>query len=237
MRPIVFLFLCITLLAFFEQANAQRKILIVTGGHGFEKSAFYELFDSFEHLEYDTVTQPRGNEMINSSTINNYDALVFYDMFQEITADQKAAYLDVLEKGKGMVFLHHSLVSYQDWPAFQQIVGGKYLLKKEVNNPKSTYKHDVDIDVHVVDSTHPITKGMKDFTVFDEVYGSFLVNDSVHPLLTTNHPESTKEIGWYHTYKQSRIVYLQSGHDHHAYENGNFRELVNNAITWVIAGN
>lgn len=236
MYPRAFLILCCFFLSL-EPTNAQKKILIITGGHGFEKQPFYEVFDSYSDLDYDTIVQPKGNELINSATVNDYDALVFYDMFQEITDDQKAAYLDLLEKGKGMLFLHHSLVSYQQWPEFRQIIGGKYLLENEGVNPKSTYKHDVSIDVHIAKASHPIVKGMSDFTIFDEVYGSFLVNSNVDVLLTTKHPESTKEIGWCHTNMNSRIVYLQGGHDHHAYENANFRKLVKNAIDWVIAGN
>ena len=219
------------------QTFAQANILIITGGHDFEKESFFEMFNSFSDVNYDTVVQPAGNEMLENPMISKYDALVFYDMYQEITESQKSAYLERLKDGKGMIFLHHSLVSYQEWPEFQRIIGGKYYLASTENEPKSTYKHDVDIDVEIVDHNDPITQGMKDFRIHDEVYGSYKVNEGVSPVLKTNHPESTEIIGWHHQYGNSRIVYLQSGHDHHAFENENFRTLVHNAIMWVKAGN
>ena len=106
---------------------AQQKILIITGGHDFEKKEFFEMFDTFSKYSYDWIEQPKANELIQNGDAGKYQALVFYDMYQEISQEQKAAYLEVLAKGKGMVFLHHSLVSYQDWPEFRQIIGGKYL--------------------------------------------------------------------------------------------------------------
>jgi len=212
---------------------AQEKILIITGGHDFEETQFFEMFDSFKDVPYDWLVQPKGNELIESGVTNQYRAIVFYDMYQEISETQKASYIHALDKGQGMVFLHHSLVSYQDWPEFQQIIGGRYLLTKTNNNPKSTYKHDVDINVHLVNKKHPISMGLDDFELLDEVYGNYIVNKNVTPLLTTDHPESTRTIGWCHKYRNARIVYLQSGHDHFAFENPNFRALLRNAINWV----
>lgn len=212
---------------------AQDKILIITGGHKFEKQSFFEMFDSFSDIDYDSIVQPAGNKMVHNRSVTKYDAIVFYDMFQDITDSQKSAYIELLKIGKGMVFLHHSLVSYQEWPEFQKIIGGKYLLASTENQSKSTYKHDVDIDVEIVDQNHPITHGMKNFRIHDEVYGNYIVNDRVSPVLKTNHPESSKVIGWHHQYEKSRIVYLQSGHDHQAFENENFRALVHNAVKWV----
>ena len=228
----ILLFISLSLFSHY-QTFAQDKILIITGGHEFEKQAFFEMFDSFYDIKYDTIVQPLGNEMMLKSMINEYDALVFYDMYQEITEPQKSAYLKILKRGKGMVFLHHSLVSYQEWPEFQRIIGGKYISEATKNRSKSTYKHDIDIDVEIVDPSHPITHGMKDFQIHDEVYGNYVINEDVSPILKTNHPESSDIIGWHHQYGDSRIVYLQLGHDHLAYENKNYRMLVHNAITWV----
>jgi len=216
---------------------AQQKILVITGGHDFEKKEFFEMFDSFKEFSYDWIEQPIANEQIYNKNIGKYQALIFYDMYQEITEAQKDAYLDRLKEGKGMVFLHHSLVSYQEWPEFQDIIGGKYLLKETADMEKSTYEHDVDFIVEIADSNkhaHSIIKDLKDFQLHDEVYGKFIVNNNVSPLIKTRHPNSTEIIGWAHQYKKSRIVYLQPGHDHHAYQNENYKKLVLNSIKWVI---
>jgi hypothetical protein len=214
---------------------AQNKVLIVTGGHDFEKEPFYEMFDSFEGLEYDTIVQPMANEMLSKDQMRQYSCIVFYDMYQDITERQKEAYLQLLGRGVGMVFLHHSLVSYQDWPEFERIIGGKYHLEESQGQVKSTYQHDVDFEIEIMtgDDRHPVTEGLTSFMIHDEVYGSFSVVEGVEPLLRTGHPESTPTIGWAHVYKNSKVVYLQPGHDHYAYENENYRQLVRQAIEWA----
>jgi type 1 glutamine amidotransferase len=216
---------------------AQQKILIITGGHDFEKKEFFEMFDTFSEYSYDWIEQPKANELIQNGDAGKYQALVFYDMYQEISQEQKAAYLRLLKSGKGMVFLHHSLVSYQDWPEFQKIIGGKYVSEATNNMGKSTYRHDVDIKVEIdgsAETGRSIVEGMQDFQLHDEVYGNFVVNKGISPLIKTAHSESTPIIGWAHRYEKSRIVYLQPGHDHKAYQNENYQKLVKRSIAWVI---
>ncbi len=227
---------CITaLLLFTNAANAQINILVVTGGHSFEKEAFFGIFNSFDDVKYDTAAQPRANELLLAEKILTYDCIVFYDMYQVITEKQKEAFNKLLDQGVGMVFLHHALVSYQDWVEFENIRGGKYHLKESDGIQKSDYEHDVDFDVEIVihQPPHPVTDGIKDFMIHDEVYGNFTVKENVIPLLSTNHPKSSPTIGWAHQYKKSKIVFLQPGHDQHAYNNKSYRSLIHRAIRWT----
>jgi type 1 glutamine amidotransferase len=210
--------------------QAKQKILIITGGHDFEREEFFEMFDAMPGISYGEIMHPEANQVYDSSLMDKTDVLVFYDMYQKIDSAQKTAFLKLLEEGKGMVFLHHSLASYQDWPEFEQIRGGRYILADEEG---STYMHDVDMSIEVVSNDHPVTRGINDFVIHDETYGNFAVEQNVQPLLHCSHPESGELIAWAKQYGNSRIVYLQLGHDHHAYENPNFRQLLSQAIAWV----
>lgn len=220
-----------------KQKTTQMQVLVVTGGHGFERDAFFRIIESYSDIEYKELVQPEANQFYSSPSIKEYDALVLYDMVQEITDEQKKAFIRLLENGKGVVFLHHSLASYQDWDEFEKIIGGRYLLESKSKDgeeyPASTFKHDVDVPVKIIDVKHPVTKGMSDFIIHDEVYGYFKVLPQVHPLLSTTHSESGKIIGWTNHYGNSRIVYIQLGHDHQAYGDHNYRRLVRQAIEWV----
>jgi len=100
--------------------------------------------------------------------------------------------------------------------------------------PPSTFRHDVQFRVRVVDSKHPVTRGIADFDIRDETYGNFEVLPKVKPLLTTDEPTSNRVIAWAHTYGKSRVVYIQLGHDRHAYENPSYRRLVWQAIRYVV---
>jgi uncharacterized protein len=220
----------------FFSLNAQPvKIMLVTGGHSYDTLQFFQLFDSLEGIDYEHFNQPDANKALVEDAGKNYDVLVFYDMWREISELEKEAYLDLTKQGKPFLFLHHALVSYQNWPEFEKILGGKYV-DRSPDIPKenlSTYKHDVWIDVEVADKRHPVTKGMEDFRIFDEVYGNYRVSPDVKPLLKTNHPESTPVIGWENRYNASSIVYLQPGHDFNAYTSDEYRRLLLQAILYL----
>lgn len=214
------------------KAQTEQQIIIITGGHDFEREAFFTMFEEMPGIDFQEVMHPEANQIYDSILMEKTDVLLFYDMVQEINGPQKAAFLNLLEKGKGMVFLHHSLASYQEWEEFGSIIGGRYIL---ADQDGSTYRHDVDVPVHVMSKGHPVTRGINDFVIRDEVYGNFRVVPAVAPLLSTTHPESGKIIAWANTFDNSRIVYIQLGHDHHAYENKDFRRLLKQAIDWVQA--
>jgi hypothetical protein len=216
-------------------AQQKIKVLIVTGGHGFDHKPFYDVFNSIPSITYDTLEQPQANELVASPKVSRYDVLVFYDMFDPITAIQQEAYISLLEKGTSMVFLHHSLVSYQSWPEFLKIVGGQYHTHPVVVNGdtlNANYEHDVDIPVKVVDTRHPITRGIGDFIILDEVYGDVEILPQVKPLLSTIHPKSMQYLAWINHYGNSNVIYIQLGHGPSGYSNPNFRRLIQQAIEW-----
>ena len=220
--------------------NAQPvKVMLVTGGHSYDTVQFFQLFDSLAEIEYEHFSQPNANKVLTEEKWKNFDVIVFYDMWQNISEQEKLAYIEMTRQGKPMLFLHHSLVSYQQWTAFEKIIGGKYI-ERSPNIPKneqSTYKHDVWVDVKVVNPEHPVTKGFSDFRLFDEVYGNYRVSTDVQPLLKTSHPESTGIIGWENKYNASTIVYLQPGHDYHAFESDEYRKLISQAIQYLAQNN
>jgi len=222
----------LVLLVSMSTSAKKLNVLIVTGGHDFDREPFFQMFDSFQDIGYTEIKHPEATQKLGTIKSKTFDAVVFYDMPKSISDAEKTNYHNLLKTGKGMVFLHHSLASYQEWPEFIQIIGGKY--HEEPNSPaSSTYHHDVSFKVYIKDPKHPVTKGISEFEIFDEVYGNTEVLQGVVPLLTTDHPESSSTIGWTHEVKNSRVVYLQPGHDKNAFFNPNYRKLVSQAIAYV----
>ena len=227
------------LLAFnflFFLLNAQTvNVILVTGGHSYDTVQFFKLFDSLTEIEYTHFSQPEANKAIADEKWKEFDVLVFYDMWQNISEQEKQAYMEMTRQGKPMLFLHHALVSYQNWSEFEKMLGGKYIETSPAipKDDRSTYKHDVWVDVEVVNPEHPVTKGFSDFRLFDEVYGNYRVSTDVQPLLKTEHSECTEIIGWENKYNASTIVYLQPGHDYHAFESDEYRKLISQAIHFL----
>ena len=236
--PATTLILVFILLGCSHCSFAQQKkirVLVVSGGHGFKHKPFYNIFNSIPSITYDSLVQPQANAFIASPEVNKYDVLVFYDMFDSISSAQQEAYISLLKKGASMIFLHHALVSYQNWPEFIKIVGGQYHTQPVVVNGdtlKADYEHDVNISVKVEDKKHPVTRGISDFEIVDEVYGDVEILQSVKPLLSTTHPKSMRYLAWINHYGNSDVICIQLGHGPSGYSNPNFRKLIQQAIEW-----
>jgi uncharacterized protein len=217
--------------------DAKIKVLLITGGHGFEQEPFRKVFTDDRAIALTQATHgANGPTAYDREDLLTYQVVVLYDMPKEITAAQKARFLSLFDKGIGLVALHHALVSYQHWPEYEQIIGGRYPEADGKSGAVSEavgYQHDVEVPIVIVAKDHPITAGLRDFTIHDEIYWGFHVQPDVTPLLTTTHPRSGKPLAWTRTQGQSRVVYLQLGHDHLAYENPNYRQLVVRSIRWA----
>jgi type 1 glutamine amidotransferase len=213
------------------------RVLLVTGGHDFEHEPFFKLFSDNPDITFRAVEHPNAHALLRPESAKNYDVVVVYDMHQEISDEARGDLLAWLNHGKGFVVLHHAIASYQQWPEYSKIIGAHYYLEKTtvdgVEKARSTYQHGLHFKIHVVDPSHPVTRGVHDFEIHDETYNLFDVAKDVQPLLTTDEPQSNKVIGWAKTYGPARVVYLQSGHDHFAYENTNYQQIVRQAIRWT----
>jgi type 1 glutamine amidotransferase len=225
-------------LSAFNHPAAPIRILVVTGGHDYKTEQFNQMLASLgENIIYQIAEFPAAYDMFLPENRTKYDVLVFYHMWQTITEEQAKVFAACISEGKPLVVLHHSICAYDNWPEYWNIIGGKYFHKEtsfkgKIYKPCS-YIHDLHFNVKVVDAKSPVTKGVRDFEIFDETYKGYYVEEGVTPLLTTDEPSSTPVIGWSKMYGKARVVVLQSGHDVPTFENPNFRKLLKQSIEWV----
>ncbi len=241
MRALVSLVFGFSIVALTAAPAEKLRVLVVTGGHDFEQAPFFQVFKENTEISYQAVAHPNFHPLLKADAAKAYDVMVLYDMHQEITDEAKADFVARLNEGKGLVVLHHAIASYQAWPEYNKIIGAHYYLAKTnvngVEKARSAYQHGVHFKIKVADPNHPVTRGVNDFDILDETYNLFDVFDTCHPLLTTDEPKSNKVIAWAKTYGKARVIYLQSGHDHFAYENPSFRKLLQQAIRWAATKN
>ena len=214
--------------------DAPVKVLVITGGHEYEEEPFADVFRSMKKVTYThAVFGVDAEKKLKPEEVKNYDVLVFYDMNQNCQpylADMQALF----EVGKGVVFLHHALGSCAEITEYGFMVGGHARFGSDDPTKTNTkYLHDTSYRAHIEDPTNPITAGMSDFDVHDEVYSNYFVSSNAHILLTTDNPNSGRQLAWTWNYKNSRVVYIELGHNHVTYENPNYRRMVERAILWV----
>ena len=219
-----------------QNPPAKLKVLVVTGGHGFQRDAFFKVFQDNPAITFTEAKQGKTSEVYDREDLKIYNAIVLYDMVQNITESQKAKFLSLFDQGVGLVVMHHALVSYQGWPEFERIIGGTYPEpqdRKGKVTPQLGYEHDVQVPVTIVAKDHPVTAGLTDFTIHDEIYWGFRTHPGVTPLITTTHSKSGKPLMWTRTEKKSRVLYLQLGHGPEAFADSNFRKLLAQSIQFV----
>jgi type 1 glutamine amidotransferase len=221
-----------------SSCNSEKevKVLVVTGGHSYDEAGFDQLLANLP-IKYDLVKHPDAFDMFSAEKIKNYQTVLLYDMPENITEIAQKDFLSMLENGIGLVVLHHAVCSYRHWPEYMRIVGGRYAhtpwTKDDIEYPASTYEHDVLLNVKVGELEHPVTQGVEDFQIVDEVYGNMEILPIVHPLLFTDEPLSSPLLCWVNRYGNSRIVTLTLGHDKQAWENPVFIRLLSQAIRWT----
>lgn len=217
-------------------AEARLKVLIITGGHGFEREPFLKMFQDDPGIAFTEAKHEKNCDAYERGDLLDQDVVVLYDMVKDATETQRARLLSLFEKGVGLVVLHHALVSHQHWPEYERIIGGRYPEpdgKGGVVTAEVGYQHDVDIPIVIADKDHPITSGMQDFTLHDEIYWGFRVGSDVTPLITTTHPRSGKTLGWTRSEGKSRVVFLQPGHGPRAFADASYRRLLGRSLRWA----
>lgn len=182
------------------------RLLVVTGGHPFEREPFCAVFDAIAPGRWTHAEQPTAADRLNPADCADVDVIVFYDMPgirftrgdpptetpMPATTVQEGLH-GLLAQGKGLVFMHHAVAGWPAWETYAHIVGGRFHYQPAVldgvSYPDSGYRFDVTHRVEVIDPSHPICQGLTDgFSLTDELYLYPVLTEQVVPLLRTTFP-------------------------------------------------
>jgi type 1 glutamine amidotransferase len=180
------------------------NVLVVAKGHPYLRDPFMAIFDEMEEIACTLVEQPAAARMMSIEAMKGFDALVLYDMpgldfrstpppgFVEPEASFKKNFLALLDRGTGIVALHHAVAGWPAWEDYAELLGGRFLYQPGILRGKerqdSGYRHDVEYEITPVDTAHPILEGISfPLRLTDELYLSEVFEDSVSPLLRSSH--------------------------------------------------
>ncbi len=146
--------------------------------------------------------------------------------------EQAAALKEFVEAGNGFYSLHNSSHVSLSSKTWRDVMGGAYI----GHPPLRPFR------VRVVNTTHPITQGIRDFTVNDEQHYVEYDKDKKNILLEAENIDGltygalgAKSIaGWAYDYGHGRVVFTSPGHTIHALWNPEYVKLQQRAVRWLL---
>ena len=162
---------------------------------------------------------------ILANGLNIYNTVLFYTDIGELTPAQETSLLSFINSGGGFFGLHTAAASFRDSDAYHTMLNGFF-------NGHSPY---MDFTVKVTNNEHPITEGLTDFEVTDELYYLKHNPATSHHLMSAY--DSTKDethvMAFHHNYGDGKVFYFALGHDMVVLENPSFQEVIRRGVLWV----
>lgn len=213
-----------------KKKSKSIRTLIVGGGSSHDFDRWYKQAD-VETLEKGGLTTVTYTS--NPDSIIHYlpEIEVLYLSNNQPIDDPKVrqAIFDFVDAGHGLVLGHAALwYNWKDWPEYnQQLVSGG----SRGHDPYGAFH------VEINNTKHPVTKGVKSFTLEDELY--YYQPDPAGPgievLATASAEGSDKAFPsvFVVRHKKGRIVGLALGHDAASHNLPAYQTLLRNAVKWA----
>jgi uncharacterized protein len=222
------------------------KVLMLTGGqrqhHGYRDQAFY-LTSALEDTGHYQVTIAEDAAILETPALQKYDLLIVNadrrdDEFK-FTRAQQEALLNYVRAGHGYISIHGADNAAPDWlPEWRDMLGGVF---SHVGLPDSKTRKSTYI-IKIVDTSSPITRGLSDFELKDELYYNLQMKSPVEPLAVTEFDGKTYPVAWTRTFGQGRVFHTPLGHRDFGpgkddpVRNPSMLKLLIQGIDWVAEG-
>ncbi|RMF10984.1 MAG: ThuA domain-containing protein [Alphaproteobacteria bacterium] len=134
-----------------------------------------------------------------------------------------------VRSGGGLLGLHTATICFDDWPEWPELLGGRWVWGRSHHPPVGP------VQVRLDTRGHPLTRGLDDFSLQDEVYHHLdMVPDAV-ALATADNPEGEgpQTVIWAHTVDSGRVVYDALGHDAAALRAPVHSRILQRAAAWA----
>ena len=212
-------------------------MLIVTGddyaGHKWKETSpiIRDILKEDERFKVEISSDIYESNVLASEKLSDYDLLLMHFKNYKPLANEKKARANLkkfVEEGHGLVMVHFACGAFEEWPEFAQIAG-RVWDRKTGHDPHGKFT------VKIVDTEHPITAGMKDFEIDDELY-ICLIGDVPIKLLATARSKVTGKdhpMAFAFDCGKGRVFHTPLGHDAKAIRMAGFVELIRRGSAWA----
>lgn len=216
--------LCLLLTPTFAFAQTPIKILFLGDNAGHKPALRFRQLQPVLEKRGIELTYTDAVSSLNAETLAKYDGLAIYANHTKIGAEQEKALLDYVESGNGFIPIHCASYCFLNSEKYIALVGAQF--KSHGIGTFSTTISEPD---------HPIMKGFKGFTSFDETYVHTKHNEKDRIVLEFREDKKGKE-PWTWVRKQGagRVFYTAWGHDDKTWGNAGFHDLMERGIRWAV---
>jgi type 1 glutamine amidotransferase len=213
------------------------RVLIVTGAehpaHRWHENSL-AIRDALAASDRFDVRVSEDPEILSTPIAERYDAVVLNYCNWQIPSPSKRALeglTSFVRGGKGLVVIHFSSGAFPDWPEYVNLIG-RVWDKVRTHDPYGPFR------VKVVDSNHPITRGLADFDITDELYFCLTGEPDIRILLTAHSTVTGKDepMGFVLRYGAGRVFHTPLGHDVKSLTAAGFVQLIRRACEWAATG-
>jgi uncharacterized protein len=210
----------------FHPVKDQAHLIAQWLGQGYQ-CEFLDGVDAFEGLDECDLLVVMGLHW--TGMVEGESPMVYRPMLEH----HQRALETYVASGRPVLSHHGGIASYDDWPRFGELLGFTWVWGETSHSPFGEYH------VSVRSDSHPITKGLQDFTVQDELYYNVRVASGFRV-------DILAEAGWEgqarpmifvgqggRTPGAGRTVYLANGHDLRTFEAPEMRRLWLNTMQWL----
>jgi type 1 glutamine amidotransferase len=142
-----------------------------------------------------------------------------------MTPEQERAVVRFVAGGGGFLNLHNALALYPAGGPYLTLLGGRYTGHGPLER----------LRVEVADRGHPVTRGVRDFSVADEQHTPLYDQERVQVLLRSRSDEGqVAAAGWVREAGRGRLCHLANGHTREALLHPMYQRLLCNAVGWCL---
>jgi len=196
-----------------------------------------------------TVTDDWAGQ--TTDQLRRYDLVVLWATVGDSPPEPVHALFDAVRRGTPLLGLHAAPYTVRMVEGGPEAVGSSYIKRF----PHLPYQQ---ITVHVEDPTHPVTAGVADFQITDELYCLDDLGNDVRVLATYDgrqanapyrgdpRPQHEDAHAWRMQQPHAPLVYVKQhgegkicinalGHDGAALRNPGFRQITTQAVQWLLS--
>jgi type 1 glutamine amidotransferase len=189
------------------------------------------------------------------SSLSRYDLLVLWATYTgEVPPEPVHALFETVRQGTPLLILHGALYDFRQTPGWPEVIGALILPRPIRHLPYQ------EVTVNIQDHSHPVTAGVEDFRITDELFTLELRGEGARLLASydgraaskpfSGRSESDEEQSASHAWRieqpRAPLVYVKQhgagkicgnalGHDVAALTNPGFRRLTVQAVDWLLS--